>query len=153
MEHTSSVAVLISLGNQVQIGMILMLIANGWKSGVRGWMLHNLGLAYLDLTQQNEALKCFLQALRIRRSVVDHRGEGWTLYNIGMLSLGGENYDLALACFLSADDIFNNIDVVDSAKIQSYIDEIRKEVGEEQFTQVKLCAIQIIEKALSRGGE
>jgi tetratricopeptide (TPR) repeat protein len=45
--------------------------------------LNNIGLAYNSISQPQEALKYYNQALPILRQVGDRRGEATTLNNIG----------------------------------------------------------------------
>src|SRR6266571_2620724 len=120
-----------------------------------GAMLNNLGLVYNDLGKQQEALSYYEQALAIRREVGDRTGEGVTLHNVGTLYFERNHYDVALAFFLSARKILEEVQSPHRDDEQSWIDGLRRKIGEEQFTtllaQVEPQALQIVERALQEG--
>lgn len=69
------------------------------KTGNRlamGQSLDNLGQAYRNLSQFENALACFNQALPIRREVQDRRGEGVTLSGLGNTYLDLGQYRRAI---------------------------------------------------------
>jgi len=110
---------------------------------------------YNALGKKQEALSYYEQALAIRREVGDRGGEGETLWNIGALYFEQSHYDVALASFLLARDIFDEVQSPNRDSVQSWIDGLREEIGEEQFTtllaQVEPQALQIVERALHEG--
>jgi len=114
-----------------------------------------LGSVYDHLGKQQEALSYYEQALAIRREVGDRGGEGQTLWNIGALYFEQDHYDVALPSLLLARDIFEEVQSPNRDGVQSWIDDLRKKVGEEQFTtllaQVEPQASQIVERALHEG--
>ncbi len=120
-----------------------------------GATLNNLGGVYNALGKRQEALSYFEQALAIRREVGDRGGEGTTLWNIGALYFEQGHYDVALAFLLLARGIFEEVQSPHRDGVQSWIDGLHKEVGEEQFTtllaQVEPQALQIVERALREG--
>ncbi len=117
--------------------------------------LNNLGGVYNDLGKKEEALSYYERALAIRREVGDRTGEGITLHNFGTLYFEPNHYDVALAFFLSARKILEEVQSPDRDDEQSWIDGLREEIGEEQFTtllaQVEPQASQIVERALQEG--
>lgn len=50
-----------------------------------GKVLNNLGLVYLDLHDNTQALQCFKSALDICQEINDRLGEGWALHNLGQV--------------------------------------------------------------------
>jgi hypothetical protein len=64
-------------------------------------------------------------------------------------------YDVALASLLLARDIFEEVQSPNRDAVQNWIDSLREEAGEEQFTtllaQVEPQASQIVERALHEG--
>jgi tetratricopeptide (TPR) repeat protein len=114
-----------------------------------GAMLNNLGRVYKALGKQQEALSYYQQALAIRREVGDRGGEGATLWNMGALYFEQGHYDVALASLLLARDIFEEVQSPNRDGVQSWIDALRRKVGEEQFTtllaQVESQASQIVD--------
>ena len=123
----------------------------GDRSG-EGIALNNLGLIYNALGKQEEALQYYNEALAIRREVGDCSGEGVTLNNLGALYFNQGYYDVALAFFLLARDIFEEVLSPDREDEQSWIDSLRRKVGEQQFAtllaRVEPQAHQIVEQAL-----
>jgi len=123
--------------------------------GGEGTSLGNLGQVYSELGKKEEALEYYQQALNIRREVGDRGGEGMTLHGTGTLYFKQRRYDIALACFLLARDIFEEVQSPHRDDEQSWIDDLRKKVGEEQFTtllaQVESLASQVVERALHEG--
>ncbi len=120
-----------------------------------GVTLNNLGLVYDDLGNKQKALSYYEQALAIRREVGDRTGEGVTLHNVGTLYFERNHYDVALAFFLSARKILEEVQSPHRDDEQSWIDGLRRKIGEEQFTtllaQVEPQALQIVERALQEG--
>jgi len=110
---------------------------------------------YKALGKQQEALSYFEQALVISREVGDRGGEGTTLYYIGALYFEQGHYDVALASLLLARSIFEEVQSPRRDSVQNWIDSLREEIGEEQFTtllaQVGPQALQIVEQALHKG--
>jgi len=117
--------------------------------------LHNLGAVYNALGKKQEALSYYEQALGICREVGDRGGEGTTLHNIGTLYFERSRYEVALACFLLARGIFEEVLSPSRDVVQRWMDDLRRKVGEEQFTtllaQVEQQARQIVEDALHGG--
>jgi tetratricopeptide (TPR) repeat protein len=114
-----------------------------------------LGSVYDDLGKQQEALTYYEQALDIRREVGDRGGEGTTLHNIGTLYFEQGHYDVALACFLLARGILEEVLSPHRDDEQSWIDDLRRRVGEKQFAtllaRVEVQAQQVVEQELKNG--
>ncbi len=74
---------------------------------------------------------------------------------MGALYFEQGHYDVALASFLLARGIFGEVQSPNRDSVQSWIDDLREEIGEEQFTtllaQVEPQALQIVERALQEG--
>src|SRR5712692_357926 len=123
--------------------------------GGEGVTLHNLGKVYDEWGKKQEALSYYEQALGICREVGDRGGEGTTLHNIGTLYFERSRYEVALACFLLARGIFEEVLSPSRDVVQRWMDDLRRKVGEEQFTtllaQVEQQARQIVEDALHGG--
>ncbi len=123
--------------------------------GGEGRTLNNLGGVYDALGKKQEALSYYEQSLAIRREVGDRGGEGTTLYNMGALYFEQGHYYVALASLLLARDIFEEVQSPNRDSVQSWIDGLRKEIGEKQFAalqaQVEPHASQIVEQALQEG--
>jgi tetratricopeptide (TPR) repeat protein len=123
--------------------------------GGEGAALNNLGGVYNVLGEKQEALSYYEQALVISREIGDRGGEGETLWNVGALNFEQGHYDVALASLLLARGIFEEVQSPNRDGVQSWIDNMRKKVGEEQFTtllaQVESKASQVIERALHEG--
>ncbi len=123
--------------------------------GGEGVTLNNLGLVYDGLGKKQEALSYYEQALLISREVGDREGEGTTLSNMGALYFEQGHYDVALASFLLARGIFEEVQSPNRDSVQSWTDDLREEIGEEQFAtllaQVEPQASQIVEQALREG--
>jgi tetratricopeptide (TPR) repeat protein len=123
--------------------------------GGEGTTLNNLGAVYDDLGKQQEALSYYEQALAIRREVSDRGGEGETLWNIGALYFEQGHYDVVLASLLLARGIYEEVQSPNRDSVLSWIDGLREEIGEEQFTtllaQVEPQVSQIVERALHEG--
>jgi tetratricopeptide (TPR) repeat protein len=123
--------------------------------GGEGATLNNLGLVYDALGQKQEALRYYEQALAIWQEVGDRGGEGTTLWNIGALYSSQDRNDAALACFLLARDIYQEVLSPNREKVQTWIDDLRKKAGEEEFTallaKVEPQALLIVEQALREG--
>lgn len=121
--------------------------------GTEGWTLHNLGRVYSALGESKVAQKYYELALHIRKEVGDRRGEAWSLCNIGMLTIEQKQYELSLACFLIARTRFEEVQSPDINIPQDYMDTMRQELGEEQFSallaKVEPLAENIIEQDLS----
>src|SRR6266581_325734 len=114
-----------------------------------------LGSVYKTLGKKQEALSYYEQALLISREVGDREGEGTTLSNMGALYFEQGHYDVALASFLLARGIFEEVQSPNRDSVQSWTDDLREEIGEEQFAtlldQVEPKASQIVEQALREG--
>ena len=117
-----------------------------------GVTLNNLGGVYDDLGKKEEVLKYYDEALHIRREVEDRRGEGNTLWNLGAFYFNQGRYDVALACFLLARGIYEEVLSPNRDKVQNWIDDLHKRVGDKQFAtllaHVEPQAHQIVEQAL-----
>jgi len=111
-----------------------------------------LGLVYDSLGQKPEALDYYQQALAIYREVGDRRGEGVTLWNIGA-ALFQQLHDVSLAAFLLAKHLFEEVQSPYQNNVQSWIDSLRHDIGEEQFallvTRVEPHAQQVLEQFLN----
>ncbi len=79
------------------------------------------------------------------------------MHNIGTVYFAKADYPVALACFLLARRIFEEVQSPNRDLVQGWIDDLREEVGEEQFAtllaQVELRAAQIVEQSLQKGDE
>jgi len=64
--------------------------------------LNNLGNAYMQLGQFEEAISCLQQDLAICREAGDQRGEAETLNNLGNVYTGLQQYDESVACLQDA---------------------------------------------------
>ena len=95
-----------------------------------------LGFVYNTLGQKQEALRYFKEALDIRREVGDRSGEGTTLLNIGAFYFEKANYPVALAYFLIARHIFEEVQSPNRDLVQSRIDGLREEVGEQAVCHI-----------------
>jgi hypothetical protein len=77
------------------------------------------------------------------------------LWNIGALFFQEHRYDIALASLLLARDIFEEIQSPNRDGVGNWIDDLREEIGEEQFAtllaRVEPQASQIVEQALREG--
>lgn len=117
-----------------------------------GWTLHNLGSVYDSLGKKPEALGYYQQALAIRREVGDRGGEGMTSFNIGTALF--QQHDVSLAALLIAKHLFEQVQSPSQKNVQSWIDSLRHDVGEEQFAllvvQVEPHAEQILEQFLKQ---
>lgn len=117
-----------------------------------GRTLNNLGTVYASLGQIERARECYKEARSINRKMEDAEGEGKTLRNIGMLYHEQQHYDSTLAALLLAKRIFNQLQSPYQDSVQTEIETLRKEIGEEQFavllTQVEPQAEQLLQQAL-----
>jgi tetratricopeptide (TPR) repeat protein len=115
-----------------------------------GRVLNNLGLV-CDV-QGQEARKYFAESLRILKEVGDRWGESKTMWNISIFYFRQHRYDVALACFLLTRNIFDEVQAPNRAKVQTYLDKLCEELGEERFVallaRVEAQAHQIVEQAL-----
>ncbi len=120
--------------------------------GGEGTTLNNLGRVYNALGQKQEALKYYEQALAIFGQVGDRGGEGTTLWNIGAYYQREKRYDVALSCFILAKRIFVEVQSPNSESVQEWIDDLQREIGDQQFTTVLQTvephAQQIVDDAL-----
>ena len=99
-------------------------------------------------------MKCYQQALPIRKEVDDLGGEGATLFRLGRLYFDQLKYDLALSCFLLAKTIFEEVQSTKLAATLSCMEELRNKIGEQGFNEllveVEPQAWQVVEQALHR---
>ena len=117
-----------------------------------GRVLNDLGGNFNALEKKEQALRYFEQALLISRDVGDHSGIGTALGSIGTLYCERSRYDVALACLLLAQEMFEDVLSPDRDKAKRSIDDLREEVGKEQFAAllaaVQPQAHQIVEQVL-----
>jgi tetratricopeptide (TPR) repeat protein len=124
-------------------------VQDRWGEGA---VLNHLGWFYHTQEQEALALKSYKQALQIRREVEDTWGEGRTLLNIGLLFQKRQRRDLTLAAFLLASNIFKEIQSPYHDKVQRQLDALHKELGEQEFAQLRATiepqALSILEQGL-----
>ena len=117
-----------------------------------GRTLNSLGGVYDSLGKKPEALDYYQQALPIYREVGDRGNEGVTLWNIGA-ALFQQQHDVSLAAFLLAKYLFQEVQSPYQNNVQSWINSLRHDVGEEQFallvTRVEPHAQQVLEQFLN----
>jgi len=66
------------------------------------WLVNRLGWAYYLLSQYDQAIAAFEQALAIARTMHDRVGEGWSLLNLGRVLAQLSRYDPAIGYFEQA---------------------------------------------------
>jgi tetratricopeptide (TPR) repeat protein len=65
-------------------------------------LLNRLGTAYSMLSQYDQAIATYEQALALARTTHDRAGEGWSLMNLGRVSAQLSRYDHAVGYFEQA---------------------------------------------------
>ncbi|MGZ3626541.1 MAG: tetratricopeptide repeat protein [Ktedonobacteraceae bacterium] len=112
------------------------------------WVLTNVGKVYHALRQSVQALNYFQEALGISRQVGDREGEASILHRMGLLYFEQKEYDPALRYLLLARKHFEEVQGLGREGVQSCIDTLRKEFGEEQFAllvdQIEPMSFQFI---------
>lgn len=78
------------------------LASHMYQPAERGWLLNRLGYSYHMLSQYDQAIAHFEQALAIARKMRDRAGEGWPLLNLGRVSNVLGRYEQAIVYFEQA---------------------------------------------------
>lgn len=120
-----------------------------------GATLNNMGRSCNALGKKQEALGLYWQALALFREVGNRFGEGITLNNIGSLFLSQQCHKPAMAALLLAQHILKVNRSPYQNAVQGWMDDLRKEIGDEAFVALQACvepqAEQILEQTLHHG--
>ncbi len=117
-----------------------------------GRTLNNLGAVHTSNGDYQLAWECYREALAITTEITDHEGRGKILRNLGAYYLAQKRYTESLACLLRARTILDEIQTPGRENLQTYIDALHQELGDDAFltllSQVEPRAETLVEHAL-----